>query len=546
MNNATVYNDIFLVNFSALEHEYPLLAVRVKDYLASNGRASVSPVQNPPHTVRFDVPQGHNCIVIFGIDSAEYLLSVAASAPRYAYIVAVEKSLSQFAAVLFEKDLSRLIKGWRIKFIIDSDKDSFSDQFKQYYFQIDSVSFVKAPKSYILNEEYYVEITVLIPSLIVSRTPRKVEEKTYVFLMLIGSSGTGWPFILQDCIAALHQLGHQAYTYNIGDGYDMPQFFRMVDVVKPDVVFLLDAIGLVPEILEKTGIPYVSWFFDNPFLWLKSGHVSERYHIVVWDKTYVSDLHAAGFPHVTYVPLGANPAVFYPRNVNEQPLSFVGSSLFQEAELPFPEEAKKVFIRRVSERLCRSPWTPIEQIIAELTVKMGISFSIDDPVRKHEFEAFVQNYARSGYRKGIIQQLLEFNPVLYGDKGWMNLISEGKGEYKGRINNRLELPELYSASKININITVPQIRNSFSHRAFEIPACRGFLLSDYRPEAESFFELDSEIVCFRTYDELRDKTLYYSNHPEDRKEIARRGYERVIAEHTYAHRMQKIVEFVLR
>ncbi len=97
---------------------------------------------------------------------------------------------------------------------------------------------------------------------------------------------------------------------------------------------------------------------------------------------------------------------------------------------------------------------------------------------------------------------------------------------------------------MNLNVTVDQGKTSANFRIFNVTACGGFLLSDYKKDIEDLFEIDREVVCYRTPDELREKAEYYLAHPDELSEIAEAGYKRTVREHTFAKRAKRILSFI--
>jgi spore maturation protein CgeB len=49
------------------------------------------------------------------------------------------------------------------------------------------------------------------------------------------------------------------------------------------------------------------------------------------------------------------------------------------------------------------------------------------------------------------------------------------------------------------------------------------------------------MVYYNSFDEIGDIVEYYLSHPDERKQIARQGYQRVIKEHSFRHRMEKVI-----
>ena len=55
------------------------------------------------------------------------------------------------------------------------------------------------------------------------------------------------------------------------------------------------------------------------------------------------------------------------------------------------------------------------------------------------------------------------------------------------------------------------------------------------------FNVDEELIVFKTLDELNDQINYFLENPDLRNVIANRSYTRVINEHTIEHRMQEML-----
>ena len=79
-------------------------------------------------------------------------------------------------------------------------------------------------------------------------------------------------------------------------------------------------------------------------------------------------------------------------------------------------------------------------------------------------------------------------------------------------------------------------------RNFEIPGCRGFLLTGRAEDLENYYEIDKEVVCFDDADEIIEKVRYYLRNEDERAAIAQAGYDRTLREHTYAHRFTEIFQ----
>lgn len=86
---------------------------------------------------------------------------------------------------------------------------------------------------------------------------------------------------------------------------------------------------------------------------------------------------------------------------------------------------------------------------------------------------------------------------------------------------------------ININFLRKENRDLQTTRSIEIPACKGFMISEYSMEHEKLFRDNEEAVYFKNNLELLNKINYYINNKNKISEIASNGYNRCINSNYY-------------
>ena len=96
-----------------------------------------------------------------------------------------------------------------------------------------------------------------------------------------------------------------------------------------------------------------------------------------------------------------------------------------------------------------------------------------------------------------------------------------------------EMPKAFYVSKINLNITSRSIDSGIPQRVFDIMASGGFVLTNYQPELEEYFEIGKDLEVFHDLDELMEKVDYYLAHEEARIRIAMNGYRKVREKYSY-------------
>lgn len=114
-----------------------------------------------------------------------------------------------------------------------------------------------------------------------------------------------------------------------------------------------------------------------------------------------------------------------------------------------------------------------------------------------------------------------------------------------------EYVKIFSASRINLNLHssltypgVDPVGDFLNPRVFEIAACGGFQLVDEREYLPEMYDVGREIVTYRSLDDLRGKIDHYLKSPDERSAIAEAGMRRTLAEHTFTHRMARLVNTV--
>jgi spore maturation protein CgeB len=109
-----------------------------------------------------------------------------------------------------------------------------------------------------------------------------------------------------------------------------------------------------------------------------------------------------------------------------------------------------------------------------------------------------------------------------------------------------EIPRIMRESFISLNFAnASKGKNQIKARTFEVPGAGGFLLTEYAPELEKYYNLDTEIVVFHNMAELGEKIKYFLANPQERDAIAMAGFERTQRDHTYEMRMQEVLDFAL-
>ena len=160
------------------------------------------------------------------------------------------------------------------------------------------------------------------------------------------------------------------------------------------------------------------------------------------------------------------------------------------------------------------------------------------------------SHVGAGYhnRRNFFTGLLDMNFKIWGNE-WdnaaaLNSIIQRDGE---RVSTE-DSVKIFNATSINVNLhssTYHDGVNPFGDfvnpRTFEIASCRAFQLADERRHLNDCFVVGDEMVTFSSLQDFRDKAAHYLANPHERIEIAEAAHQRVLAQHTYEHRMLELL-----
>lgn len=127
----------------------------------------------------------------------------------------------------------------------------------------------------------------------------------------------------------------------------------------------------------------------------------------------------------------------------------------------------------------------------------------------------------------------EFPLRIYG-WGWQHAANKSrsracwaKGEGLGS-----EMGVAISSSKITFNMVRAEHGCPYSTKTLEIPACGGFMLTNWSEDQAALFGDGKECVFYNTMDEMVEKAKYYLENDGEREKIRRAGMA-AVAPYTY-------------
>ena len=375
-------------------------------------------------------------------------------------------------------------------------------------------------------------------------------------------------FLIGEILAACKRLGVEHRLVQLsGTESDKEDFVQrlLTEVMefKPDFVFTInhlgvDREGILIDLLKRLSLPLCSWFVDNPHLVLNAFNqvVSPETIILTWDTDNVASLREIGFKEVHYLPLGVDVERFAPptsaapaNHPWRSRVSFVGNSMVYKVVTAMRRSGIKGGLVRNYREVAADFAAHDERSVGKFVQEHYPDIYNEIMLRPNSaedllnYEVFLTWEATRQYRMGCVESILPFKPLIAGDKGWKLLF--GKSEYLWRYHEELnyyaDIPNFYPLSDINFNCTSKQMKGAVNQRVFDVPATGAFIITDWREQMEQLFVPEHEIICYNEPAEAGELVRYYLDKPVERTKIALAARKRILAEHTYDHRLRTVL-----
>lgn len=335
-----------------------------------------------------------------------------------------------------------------------------------------------------------------------------------------------------------------------------------------DAVFGFNYFPEIAKVCKELSVEYFAWVYDNPCVQLYSYTVMfPTNHIFVFDSDTYFRFANQGISTISFLPMAANtkrlasislsPAINSECNSKYlHDISFVGSlyteehnfyqrminkgiSGYTEGYIRGLMEAQKLLYgfniiegklndAVINDMYSALPLEPDEgSVITKeiLFMEYVLNRQITAEERTHMLRLIGKTF---GNDNDVAIYTRDPNTMIDGCKNF------------GSVDFYQKTPQIFGQSKINLNISLRSIVNGMPLRCFEIMGSGGFLLTSFAGDFEHFFVDGEDYVSFESIPDMLGKIDYYLSHDKEREEIARNGFLKVTAEHTYLDRVKEM------
>lgn len=366
------------------------------------------------------------------------------------------------------------------------------------------------------------------------------------------------------------KIAYEIFSCEIGkemgivDDYFIRHFGKVLHDGNFDVVLSLNYWNSVAIACDKENVPYIAWGYDCPLSFQILDCLDyPTSHLFVFDKAQYRFYEERGFDNVYHLPLAANIQRLDQIQLTSDEkmrftadISFVGNTyasdyrslkcILDEYEKGYFESLIETQYRIygdyfIDDLIPDELLDKLQREIKELPVFVGAG-----KASKREFRGWVNMLiAREITRRErilIISTLSKRHQFKLFSSQDEDILKYA--EFSGTVSSHYEMPKVFKASKINLNITYKQITVGMPLRVLDILGAGGFLLSNYQEELVENFRPGVDCVIYESVEDAIAKAEYYLQHEEERLEIARNGHE-AAKRFSYENQLDKMFRMVL-
>ncbi|MCR4831046.1 MAG: DUF3880 domain-containing protein [Pseudobutyrivibrio sp.] len=371
----------------------------------------------------------------------------------------------------------------------------------------------------------------------------------------------------KDIKFSFEKLGYEVEeVYQDLLNYDVDEEFaeKLRGIIKGDsfeFVFNVNYFPLISNVCQECGILYVCWSCDNPLISMYHKSVfNDVNRIFLFDLTNVEEFRGMGVEHVYHLPLAVNCerldyifANSKDEEIYRNDISFVGSlyekNSYDKMEYTLPDYFRGYFEALMEAQRDLQGVNIVDRMLTpDILMELENYFKLDKSEDSLSDLNLIFSVTTLGFkiaekqRRRILIDLSKNHKVsVYTNSKTDDLL---RVKNKGSIDYWREMPQVFKNSKINLNITIPNIKSGVPLRVYDILGAGGFCLTNFQAELPMQFENANHMVWYYSNQDLYEKTTYYLTHDTERNEIATNG--RIYVENycTYEKRLKELLKAI--
>lgn len=342
------------------------------------------------------------------------------------------------------------------------------------------------------------------------------------------------------------------------DEFFVSRFSRVLDEDTYDAVFSVNYFPLVAICCNDRSIKYISWSYDNP---LDVPDIEKTLgfsvnHVFLFDRIQTETYRNKGFSNVHHMPLATNgirldrikltnrEAELYAAD-----MSFVGKmydSMFDEYRSLMNDYCRGYIDAIVKAQSGVYGYYFVDEMLTDQVLdEINAHFKKLDANTEFMLPREALSYAIAA-RITRNERLVILNVLArrmnINHYSWSRCELLQNVNYMGSADYYDQMPKIFKASKINLNITLKILQSGIPLRVMDILGAGGFLLTNYQPEIAEYFIDGQDVVMYESIEDAIEKAVYYINNDEKRSNIARNGHNKASELFSYDKQLKCILE----
>lgn len=332
-----------------------------------------------------------------------------------------------------------------------------------------------------------------------------------------------------------------------------------------DVIFSINYIPDISIIANEKNILYISWTYDSPNTSpLEPTLQNSINRVFIFDSDEYQKLKEAGIKNIYYLPLAVNVERLSQIRVSpilrikyDADVSFIGQMYQSDMDKIYPlldeygagyvaaiinaqlNENKNRFVDElINENVMKRIFN--EEVISALEKNLTTGFYQEvKSIQVPQIISFLVKAVTNKERMLILSLLAKYLHVsYYGPDG--NILKGVNNQ--GIVDYNFIAPMVFKSSKINLNVTLRNIKSGIPQRILDIIGCNSLVLTNYQKDLDEYFKDGENILIYNSTEEALDKSRYYVKNYSVAKKIREKSFETVMKHFTYDERLKKIWE----
>ncbi|MCX4268048.1 MAG: DUF3880 domain-containing protein [Lachnospiraceae bacterium] len=341
---------------------------------------------------------------------------------------------------------------------------------------------------------------------------------------------------------------------------------KALDNKKYDAIFSINFFLELAEAAHARNILYICWTYDSPALGIANEtHFFDTNRIFLFDSSEYEEFQEHGVKNIFYyLPLAADArrlSQMKPTPMGRMKyhadISFVGQLYQSDMDKMFPlfdEYGAGYIAALINIQLNVYGTNFIQELINENLIKRLCNQKVTEALLKnlnHNFFHDVEEVKSWGLIAFLLKAVTNKERILlltllakYYHVKLFTINSPKLPNVKicEPVDYRYDMPLVFKCSKINLNITLRNIRRGIPQRVIDIMGCHALAMTNYQEDLNEYFKDGQDLLIYSSMEEALDKCKYYLSHEKEAEKIRQNGYKIVKDKFSYEHQLNRIWE----